>query len=150
MFWPLRSLSEGSGVHRDSKSQKESSLRSVSLPSHTLLGPHLWDLFCFGHEPKARVATQSLHVQSLTQIKNVFTCSKHSNLKNGQSLFYFQLSFFLPNVQHSFLKMDKILTLMIKREKSLELMKICFITHFNTFGSKMFLTLKLWILKMWF
>jgi hypothetical protein len=26
---------------------------------------------------------QSLHAQSLIQIKNVFACSKHSNLKNG-------------------------------------------------------------------
>jgi hypothetical protein len=29
---------------------------------------------------------------------------------------------------------------MIKREKKLELMKIVFITHLSTFGSKMFLT----------
>ncbi len=26
---------------------------------------------------------QILHAQSLTQIKNVFACSKHSNLENG-------------------------------------------------------------------
>jgi hypothetical protein len=32
---------------------------------------------------------------------------------------------------------------MIKREKGLELMKIVFITHLNTFGSKVFLTLKI-------
>jgi hypothetical protein len=32
---------------------------------------------------------------------------------------------------------------MIKRAKTLELMKIVFITHLNTFGSKMFLTLKI-------
>jgi hypothetical protein len=32
---------------------------------------------------------------------------------------------------------------MIRREKGLELMKIIFITHVNTFGSKMFLTLKI-------
>jgi hypothetical protein len=32
---------------------------------------------------------------------------------------------------------------MIRREKGLELMKIIFITNFNTFGSKMFLTLKI-------
>jgi hypothetical protein len=31
---------------------------------------------------------QSLHAQSLTQIKNVFTCSKHSNFNSGQSLFF--------------------------------------------------------------
>jgi hypothetical protein len=33
------------------------------------------------------------------------------------------------------------LTLMIRRAKKLELMKIIFITHFNTFGSKLLLTL---------
>jgi hypothetical protein len=32
---------------------------------------------------------------------------------------------------------------MIKKEKKLELMKISFITHLNTFGSKVFLTLKI-------
>jgi hypothetical protein len=31
---------------------------------------------------------------------------------------------------------------MIKRAKGLELMKIIFITHLSTFGSKVFLTLK--------
>jgi hypothetical protein len=32
---------------------------------------------------------------------------------------------------------------MIKKAKGLELMKIVFITHLNTFGSKVFLTLKI-------
>jgi hypothetical protein len=32
---------------------------------------------------------------------------------------------------------------MIKRAKGLELMKIVLITHLNTFGSKVFLTLKI-------
>ncbi len=32
---------------------------------------------------------------------------------------------------------------MIKKEKGLEFMKIVFITHLNTFGSKVFLTLKI-------
>jgi hypothetical protein len=32
---------------------------------------------------------------------------------------------------------------MIRREKGLEVMKIIFITNFSTFGSKMFLTLKI-------
>jgi hypothetical protein len=31
---------------------------------------------------------QSLHAQSLAQIKNVFACSKHSNLKKRQSLIF--------------------------------------------------------------
>jgi hypothetical protein len=46
-------------------------------------------------------------------------------------------------VHHSFLKLERILTLMIRREKRLELMKIIFITHLNTFDSKMCLTLKI-------
>jgi hypothetical protein len=32
---------------------------------------------------------------------------------------------------------------MIRREKGFELMKIVFITHLNTFGPKVFLTLKI-------
>jgi hypothetical protein len=36
-----------------------------------------------------------------------------------------------------------ILTLMIKRTKRFELMKIVFLTHWSTFGSKVFLTLKI-------
>jgi hypothetical protein len=36
---------------------------------------------------------------------------------------------------------------MIKKEKELELMKIIFITNSSTFGSKMFLTLKIMDLK---
>ncbi len=32
---------------------------------------------------------------------------------------------------------------MIRKEKIFELMKIVFITHLNTFGSKVFLTLKI-------
>jgi hypothetical protein len=92
---------------------------------------------------------QSLHIQSLTKIKNVFACSKHSNLENGQSLFF-------PNVYFStkcvpfLLKIGKdfnTLTLMNRREKGLELIKFSFITHLSTFGSRMFLTLKLSIWK---
>jgi hypothetical protein len=55
---------------------------------------------------------------------------------------FFQ-SFLLPNVHHSFRKLERILTLMIRKAKILELMKIIFITHLNTFGSKVFLTLKI-------
>jgi hypothetical protein len=36
-----------------------------------------------------------------------------------------------------------ILTLMIKRAKGLELMKIVFIIHLSTFGSKVLLTFKI-------
>jgi len=56
---------------------------------------------------------------------------------------FFQTSFLLPNVHHSFRKLERILTLMIRKAKILELMKIIFITHLNTFGSKVFLTLKI-------
>jgi len=40
-------------------------------------------------------------------------------------------------------KLEKILTLMIRRAKGLELMKFIFITNLSTFGSKIFLTLKI-------
>jgi hypothetical protein len=36
---------------------------------------------------------------------------------------------------------------MIRRAKGLELLKIIFVTHFSTFGSKVFLTLKIMDLK---
>jgi hypothetical protein len=39
--------------------------------------------------------------------------------------------------------LDKILTLIIRRAKGLELMRIIFITHLRTFGSKVLLTLKI-------
>jgi hypothetical protein len=39
--------------------------------------------------------------------------------------------------------LERILTLIIKRAKGLELMKTIFITNLNTFGSKMILTLKI-------
>ncbi len=39
--------------------------------------------------------------------------------------------------------MERILTLMIRGGKGFELMKIVFITYLSTFGSKMFLTLKI-------
>ncbi len=50
---------------------------------------------------------QSLHIQSLTQIKNVFACSKHSNLESGQVLFFFQTSFFSTKCAPFFLKIKK-------------------------------------------
>jgi len=46
---------------------------------------------------------QSLHVQSLTQIKNVFTCSKHSSFKSGQSFFFsIKRAPFLLKIQDAF------------------------------------------------
>jgi hypothetical protein len=39
--------------------------------------------------------------------------------------------------------LERILALMIRRAKGLELMKMIFITHLSTFDSKVFLTLKI-------
>jgi hypothetical protein len=39
--------------------------------------------------------------------------------------------------------LERILTLMMRRAKGPKLMKIIFITHLNTFDSKVFLTLKI-------
>ncbi len=56
---------------------------------------------------------------------------------------FLQMSFFLPNVHCSFKKMERVLTLMIRREKGFEVMIFFLITHLNMFGSKIFLTLKI-------
>jgi hypothetical protein len=45
-------------------------------------------------------------------------------------------------VHHSFSKLERVLILMIKEEKALEIGEIHFKTHLNTFVSKMFLNLK--------
>jgi len=52
------------------------------------------------------------------------------------------LFFFLPNVHHSFWKLEKTLTLMIRRAKGFKLM-IFLITYFSAFDSNMLLTLKI-------
>jgi hypothetical protein len=83
---------------------------------------------------------QSLHAQSLIQIKNVFACSKHSNLKSGH-FFFFSNVIFSTKCAPFFIKFEKNLTLMIRRTKGLELMKIVFKTYFSIFGSNVFLTL---------
>jgi hypothetical protein len=46
-------------------------------------------------------------------------------------------------VHHSFSKLEIILTLMIRKEKGFELRIIVFITNLSTFGSKVFLTLRI-------
>jgi hypothetical protein len=71
-----------------------------------------------------------------------FACSKHSNFESEQS-FFFQTFFFPPNVHHSFWKLERILTLMIRKAKVFEVMNLFFVTHLNTFGSQVFLTLKI-------
>jgi hypothetical protein len=46
-------------------------------------------------------------------------------------------------MHHFFFKLERILRLMIRKAKGVELMKIVFQTHLNTFGSKVLLTLKI-------
>jgi len=58
-------------------------------------------------------------------------------------LFFSNIFFLIPNAHHSFLKLARILTLMVRREKGFELMIFFYITHLSTFGSKVFLTLKI-------
>jgi hypothetical protein len=89
-----------------------------------------------------------------------FTCSKldtnklkklhvqsTQTLKMNNPCFLKKMFFFLPNVHHSFWKLERILTLKIKREKGFELINTIFITHLV---QKCFWPWKLWILKMWF
>jgi hypothetical protein len=49
------------------------------------------------------------------------------------NFFFSNVLFFLPNVHHSFLKLERILTLMI----------LLLLFNLNTFGSKVFLTLNI-------
>jgi hypothetical protein len=102
---------------------KRSQGRHNSVEGHNLF----WNIFRW---------LERLCAQNLTQIKYVFACSKHSNIESGSSLCFFQTSIFLPNVHHSFWKLERILTLMIRRAKGLELIKNVFITHLSIFGSK--------------
>ncbi len=60
--------------------------------------------------------------------KTCFYMFKAPKPSEWTNFFFFQTSFFLPNVHHSFLKSEGILTLMTRREKGLELMKKNFIT----------------------
>jgi hypothetical protein len=65
-------------------------------------------------------------------------------------LVFFRCLFFLPNVHHFFWKLERILTLMTRRTKGLDLMKIIIIINLSTFGSKVLWPWKLWMLKMCF
>ncbi len=78
-----------------------------------------------------------LHVQSI------------QTLKMDNPFFFFKRLSFLPNVHHSFFKLEMILTLIIRWAKRLELIRKI-ITDLGTFGSEMFLTLKIWIEKICF
>jgi hypothetical protein len=76
-----------------------------------------------------------------------FTCSKFDTNQKCFFMFkalkpwewivlvFFKCPFFLPNMHHSFWKLEWILTL-IRKAKWLKLMKIIFITNLSTFGSK--------------
>ncbi len=60
------------------------------------------------------------------------------------TIFFFSIFFpSLLNVHNSFWTLERILTLMIRKTKGFELMKIVFITNLNTFDSNVFLTLKI-------
>jgi hypothetical protein len=55
--------------------------------------------FCIFEDHKGNIIVWivkkiGLNAQSLTQIKNVFAFSKHSNVKCGQLLLFFQISLF--------------------------------------------------------
>jgi hypothetical protein len=50
---------------------------------------------------------------------------------------------FFKCLLHFFSKLERILTLMIRKVKGYKLKKIIFTTNLNTFGFKMFLTLKI-------
>jgi hypothetical protein len=69
-----------------------------------------------------------------------FLLHVQSNYENGYSSKHF---FSLSNVHHSFSILERILTLMIIKEKSLKINKIHFKTHLNIFVSNLFLTLKI-------
>jgi hypothetical protein len=67
---------------------------------------------------------------------------KHSNFENGQSLFFSNV-IFSTKCAPFLLKIGKDFNIDDQKAKGPELMKIVFITHLNTFGSKVFLTLKI-------
>ncbi len=73
-----------------------------------------------------------LHVQS-TQISRV----------DNPCVFFLNVFFSYQMCIIPFWKLERNLTLMIRRAKGLELMKIIFMTHLNTFASKVLLTLKI-------
>jgi len=58
-------------------------------------------------------------------------------------VFLFKCHFSLPNVHHSFSKLEMILVVMSIKAKTLEMDKIHFKTHLNIFVSNVFLALKI-------
>ncbi len=57
--------------------------------------------------------------------------------------FFSKHHFSLSNVQHSFSKLEMVLTLIITRAKRIEIGGIRFSTHLNAFDSNVFLALKI-------
>jgi hypothetical protein len=78
-----------------------------------------------------------------------------SNFKSLQPqewiiLIFFKHIFFLPNMHHSFWKLKRNLTLMIRRAKGLELMNFFLQPIWAHLAQMCFWHWKFWILKMWF
>jgi len=59
------------------------------------------------------------------------------------SPYFFQMFFFFTKCAPFLLKLERILTLMFRKEKGLELMQNTFITNLSTFSSKVLLTFKI-------
>jgi len=57
--------------------------------------------------------------------------------------YFFKILFSLSNVRHSFSQLEKILILITKKEKGVEIGEIYFTTHLNTFGPNVLLFLKI-------
>jgi len=85
---------------------------------------------------------QSLHAQSLTQIKNVFACWKYSKLKSGQLLLFSNILFLFTKCAPFLLKIGKDFNIDDWKGKMTWIDDFFFITHLSTFGLKVILTLK--------
>jgi hypothetical protein len=73
------------------------------------------------------------HAQSLTQIKNVFPCSKHFKLRVWTILVFFK-QFFYTKCAPFFLKIGKDFNIDVRRLKGVDLTKTVSIIDLNTFG----------------
>jgi hypothetical protein len=60
---------------------------------------------------------QILHAQSLIKIKNVFAYFKAFKPQKWAVFVFIERPFLLPSVHHSFEKLERILTLMIRKAK---------------------------------
>ncbi len=95
------------------------------------------------------INSQSIMHHTYLNINLDYECSYNNQnrsslmLREWTVLVFFKCSFFIPNVHHSFWKLKRILTLIIRMVKGFELMNCFFTTHLSTLVSKMFLTLKI-------